>query len=97
MRLTFRSGNTAASLKHPGPNSGVCSNYPFRSGNTAASLKPQTPRIKSNAINFPQWKHCGLIEASWSKLWGLLKLSFPQWKHCGLIEAPDAKDKEQCD
>ncbi len=61
---------------------------PFRSGNTAASLKPRAVSLEFVLIvNFPQWKHCGLIEAvDVSDARNTLKI-FPQWKHCGLIEA----------
>ncbi len=37
---------------------------PFRSGNTAASLKLDQPHVRGHiTLDFPQWKHCGLIEA----------------------------------
>ncbi len=35
----------------------------FRSGNTAASLKQAGEDVNGGHQCFPQWKHCGLIEA----------------------------------
>ncbi len=60
----FRSGNTAASLKQMVWVPGGCLSGAFRSGNTAASLK-QSKRVSAylTGMAFPQWKHCGLIEA----------------------------------
>src|SRR5579883_3040684 len=60
----------------------------FRSGNTAASLKLRVSGCAGWwSAPFPQWKHCGLIEAIISRVLLFRHPLFPQWKHCGLIEA----------